>query len=274
MNTPTKAKANFQHVLPAANLIKGRHPFIVDFCRDKKVLHIGCVDAGIMEERFQNNELLHQKLAQVSPFLYGVDIDVEGIEFLKNNGFDNLWVMDICDPKQQAALANIQFDVIILSEVIEHLNNPGFMLDAIKQLMTKETALLISVPNAFAAKNIWNMIKRQEYVHPDHNYYFSHVTFANVLTKSGLAVQENYIYAFNPVAFKRSHNIVKSSYWYLHKRFEESSANWLLFLKNIGLDFVNDVKALPENLLSWFLYKRSGFFGDGLMAICKLSERN
>lgn len=74
-------KTDFHHLLPKANLIRGRHPFIVDYCIGKKVLHIGCVDAGLMEERYKQNELLHQKLDKVASLLYGIDIDAGGSVF-------------------------------------------------------------------------------------------------------------------------------------------------------------------------------------------------
>jgi len=35
----------FIHKLPDTNIVSGRHPFIVDYCSGKKVLHVGCVDS-------------------------------------------------------------------------------------------------------------------------------------------------------------------------------------------------------------------------------------
>lgn len=261
-------KLDFRHALPTAKLIRGRHPFIVDYCNGKKVLHIGCVDAGLMEERYNQNELLHQKLDKVASLLYGVDIDVDGIDFLKEKEFDNLFLADISDERQCSVLSGVEFDVIILSEVIEHLNNPGLMLESVKRLMNNETSLLLSVPNAFSTANIWNMLKGIEYVHPDHNYYFSFVTFNNILNKSKLDIKESYVYSFSDHAFKPNVNI-KSIYWDLFRKFK-SASGYLQFAKTIYGGFLSWLRSFWENQFVKFLYARSGFFGDGLLVICRL----
>jgi hypothetical protein len=76
------AAVNFRHRLPPATLVDGRHPFIVERCREKSVLHVGCVDAGLLEERFARGDLLHQKLERVARRPVGTDIDSEGIRFM------------------------------------------------------------------------------------------------------------------------------------------------------------------------------------------------
>lgn len=263
-------KTNFSHVLPQANLVQARHPFIVDYCIGKKVLHIGCVDAGLMEERYKQNALLHQKLDKVATLLYGVDIDRDGISFLQDKGFENLFFVDISDESQCGVLYEVEFDVIILSEVIEHLSNPGLMLESVKKLMNEKTALLVSVPNAFSTTNILNMLKGIEYVHPDHNYYFSYVCLNNILRKLGLGVKENYVYTFSEYApFKSQYGVIKLIYWDLVRKYK-SASGWLQFSKIISGDFLYWVTHFFEIQLVKFLYSRSGFFGDGLLVICVL----
>lgn len=263
-------KTNFSHFLPEANLVHARHPFIVDYCSGKKVLHIGCVDAGLMEERYIQNELLHQKLDKVAKLLYGVDINKNGISFLQEKGFDNLFFVDISDENQCGVLYGLEFDVIILSEVIEHLSNPGLMLESVKKLMNEKTDHLVSVPNAFSTTNIINMLKGIEYVHPDHNYYFSYVCLNNILRKSGLAIKENYVYSFSEYApFKSEHGVIKLLYWDLVKKYK-SASGWLQFSKNIFGGFLYRLTHFFEIQIVKFLYSRSGFFGDGLLVICVL----
>jgi len=260
---------NFTHELPEVELISSRHAFIVDFCENKKALHIGCVDSGLLEERYNKNELLHQKLDKVSTLLYGIDIDDEGIEFLKNKGFENLYSMDISENNKDVGLYEIEFDVIILSEVIEHLNNPGIMLDAVKNLMTQNTQLLISVPNAFNSKNIWNMLKGIEYVHPDHNYYFSYLTLNNMLEKNGLDIRQRYIYSFSKYANSYDVSNFKLFYWELMRKYRISNGI-LGLLKTLYLNFIFETKNFFENQFTRFLFSKTHFFGDGLLVICKL----
>ncbi|CCE24385.1 protein of unknown function [Methylotuvimicrobium alcaliphilum 20Z] len=232
------------------------------------MLHIGCVDAGLMEEQFKKNELLHQKLDEVTTLLYGVDIDMDGISFLQEKGFNNLFFVDICDEGQCKVLYGLDFDVIILSEVIEHLMNPGLMLESIKKLMNEKTELLVSVPNAFNATNILNMLKGIEFVHPDHNYYFSYVCLNNLLKKSDLTIKKNYVYSFSEYApFKSEYSTIKLIYWNLAKKYKAASG-WLQFSKIISGDFLYWLTHFFEIRFVKFLYSKTVFFGDGLFVCC------
>ena len=56
----------FSHKLPNVKVVSDRHPFIVNRCRGKTVLHIGCVDSGLLEERYKQGQLLHQKIEEVA----------------------------------------------------------------------------------------------------------------------------------------------------------------------------------------------------------------
>lgn len=263
---------NFSHSLPDTQLVKDRHPFIVDRCRAKTVLHIGCVDAGMLEDRFDAGELLHQKLHEVATSLYGIDIDVQGIEALRAYGYPNLFEFDLVEAAPPEALLNRHFDVIVLSEVIEHLPNPGIMLERLKQFMEPgRTQLIVSVPNAFSVSNILSLAKNTEYVHPDHNYYFSFVTLNNTLQKAGYNISERFLYLFEtdllPSRFLMKVKVIETS------RNDHSSSAGLLHrmywrARTVGTrQFLLEI---PRTLLSTILLSRSSWWGDGLIAICKL----
>ncbi|MEZ4677708.1 MAG: methyltransferase domain-containing protein [Caldilineaceae bacterium] len=122
--------------LPKVPLIFRRHDFLVEIARGKRVLHLGCVDAGLLEERFNRGELLHQRLAMVTAELWrGFDIEEAGIDFLRAKGFDKLIVGDLSYIDQFAELQQAEFDLILASEVVEHLQNPGLFFQAIQALM-------------------------------------------------------------------------------------------------------------------------------------------
>lgn len=42
-----------------------------------------------------------------------------------------------------------QFGLIVAGDIIEHLSNPGLMLDGVKRFCAPQTTLAISMPNAF-----------------------------------------------------------------------------------------------------------------------------
>jgi hypothetical protein len=120
------------------------------------------------------------------------------------------------------------------------------MLESIKKLMNDETVLLVSVPNAFNAITLWNMLTNIEFVHPDHNYYFSFITFNNILKKSGLDIRETYVYSFSEHAFKKQHGAIRVVYWDLTRKYK-SASNWLVFIKNLYLDSFSWIKNFFKN---------------------------
>jgi hypothetical protein len=256
---------DFRHPLPGTTLVRGRHPFVVQRCRAKSVLHVGCVDAGLLEERFARGELLHQKLRKVARRLIGTDIDADGIRFLAAHGIEDVYRVDLSDPTAALPFARQTFDVIVLSEVIEHLLNPGRMLQRLQELMQPEvTALLVTVPNAFTVNNLLHMARGVEYVHPDHNCYFSYVTLRNVLQKSGLRIAEELAYTFEadvlPARIRRrvltfdepsppaaDFGWARTTYWRLRA--------W--------------PGRVVRRIIAGYLYARTPFWADGLIAICQ-----
>src|SRR5579872_4645417 len=105
--------------LPQITVLEGRQDFVIERCKGKRVLHIGCVDAGLMEERFQAGVLMHQRLAKVAGDLWGLDIDAEGIAFLEQKGFKNLISGDFgaLEPAKWERLKAQTFDLIVVPEV-------------------------------------------------------------------------------------------------------------------------------------------------------------
>lgn len=73
----------FSHKFPEVKTEFGRINFILEKCRNKKVLHLGCVDEGLTLERIRNKSLLHLQLIEIATEVWGVDISEHGIETLK-----------------------------------------------------------------------------------------------------------------------------------------------------------------------------------------------
>jgi hypothetical protein len=185
--------------LPRAPLYSGRQDYVLRRCAGKRVLHVGCVDAGLLEQRYDSGELMHQRLASVAAELWGVDIDAAGIDFLRRHGFSNLHVSDASAIDQVSAIREARFDVVVASELIEHLSNPGLFLDSTRRLVADSDAeLVVTVPNAFRVRSLLHLLRGVEYVHPDHNYWFSYHTITGLIRKHGYEVVEVAAYTFHP----------------------------------------------------------------------------
>jgi hypothetical protein len=142
------------------------------------------------------------------------------------------------------------------------------MLEAVQKFMNDKTILIVSVPNAFSTTNILNMLKGMEFVHPDHNYYFSYVTFNNILKKSNLFVKSFYVYSFNHYVSDSNHSIFKKFYWDLVRSYQAETKPFAF--RSFFLGIGKWVKNILEVIVVKFFYNRTGFFGDGLLVECKL----
>lgn len=261
------------HQLPDVPLVEGRVNFILDRCRGKRVLHLGCVDAGLLAERYARGELVHQKLAAVSADLWGVDVDTEGIAFLQEQGFRQLFVGDVCDLATFTRLGEACFDVILASEVVEHLLNPGLFFDAVKTVMTPDqTMLIVTVPNAFRISTLLWLRHGVEYVHPDHNYWFSCYTATNLLRKCGFSVDSVFMYTHEQrVGLSRQ---VRR----LLGRRQPGGAPAAVgdtgdtptVAAMAGSHTASYLRTLPRRLLASAFFHNGPFWGDGVIVIARL----
>lgn len=164
-----------------------RDLLISEQCKGKKVLHIGATDAPYTREKLAADLLLHKKLMEHSKSVFGIDIDKESIEYLKQQGMDNITYFDM------NALAELSYqpDVIIFGEIIEHLQNLETALQNLKSIMTQETKLIISTPNQFYLLNfLITLLQKRECVHEDHKTGFTYGLLQQLLEANGLEINQ------------------------------------------------------------------------------------
>ena len=191
-------KNNNPHLfqVPKFATVIGRMDFVLNKCAGKKVLHLGCVDEGLTEERIRSGKLLHFKLKNVAVELWGVDISKEGVRLLQEHGVGNLVVSNIEQIDEIEELKKHNFDIILLTEVLEHLNNPGLFLQRVKKLFYSNTTMIVTVPNGLRLTGLMRQIKGYEFVHPDHNYWFSYKTFETLMKKMAIILKKSWFIAF------------------------------------------------------------------------------
>lgn len=163
-----------------------RRSYILDACRGRRVLHLGCVDHPFVHERLASGDLLHVAIDAVADELWGIDLDRAGLDTLRAAGFANLYEADI--ERLDAAGVSGRFDVIVAGEIVEHLTSPGAFLRQVPRLLAPGGRLLVTVPSAQSIRLVANALRRVEVVHPDHKAYFSPHTLRELLASAGLAV--------------------------------------------------------------------------------------
>lgn len=191
---------NFKHRLPRTRLLTNRTDWLLDECAGKKVVHIGCVDSGMTQERVDRRELLHSRLSEVTSALLGVDVDKKGLEALRSLGFDELLAADV-SRSSRAVIESVSeqldgCDVIICGEVIEHVPDIGRFLTGLRKLAGEfGSRLIITTPNAFSIRTLFGIIAGFEIVHSDHKCYLSWKTLETMLTETGFDVERILYYS-------------------------------------------------------------------------------
>lgn len=253
--------------LPDVQSWNGRQEFVLEKCRGKRVLHLGCVDTGVMAERFQKGQLMHQKLAAISADLWGLDINAAGIEFLRNQGFEQMLVGDVCQLDEVEPLQWQTFDIILATEVVKHLQNPGQFLQAVQAVMQSHTTeLIITVPNAYRTTSLWWMLRKVEHVHPDHNYWFSYHTISTLVQKNGLSIRNLFMYSFpsHRFSWKQARKRLQTppASPAAENKTPTPSSGWRISY------WFRQLKMVPFWIFSSWLLRKTPFFGDGLIVVC------
>ncbi len=163
-----------------------RDDYLLNICRDKRVLHIGACDWPYTEEKFKKGELLHSKLSKVSNQVLGIDISTDSIKFLQDLGYQNITFFDMNDDQK----LDFEPEIIIFGETIEHLTNLDNALSNLKKVMSANSELVISTPNAFYIMNFINSLRNVEKIHPDHKLMFSLQTLKNLLNSHSFIITD------------------------------------------------------------------------------------
>jgi 2-polyprenyl-3-methyl-5-hydroxy-6-metoxy-1,4-benzoquinol methylase len=167
------------HARLARSMPVDRRDFIIEQCRGKRVLHLGCVDHPLLEEQLASGALLHAVLASSAAELCGVDLDGEGLAKLRSIGYQDLIEGNI---EQLASLVGgRRFDVVLAAEIMEHLDNPGSFLDQVPRCLAVGGLFIATVPSATSIRIFANTLRHREVVHPDHNAYYSPRTLEHLL---------------------------------------------------------------------------------------------
>jgi len=220
----------------------------------------------------------------VAKEVWGVDISAEGIELLRKHGIDNIVVGDVEHIDQIEELKQQKFDIILATEVLEHLNNPGIFLQRVKKLFSSDTVMIITVPNGLRLTGLGYTLRGYEFVHPDHNYWFSYKTLETLLEKNGYQIDEMLVYSFfdytTPLLKKISEKI---SVFHSSKAKLEGISTMLNETKekggaenrqqqNILKSSLSLIKWMLEYLIRRYFYHRNPFFvSDGIIVVVKKS---
>jgi len=213
---------------------KTQYDDIVMF-RNKKgrVLEIGCSYGTLMEFFIKNNWEAT-----------GIDISENAIRYARLKGLD----CHKATPEQFKS--EHKFDVVILSNVLEHLENPLHSLEIIKNWLTESGFIYIRVPNS---ESVVLPSRRQSFLGDmksfEHLFYFSKNNLKVLIEKAGL---KSFIKTDGTVnigdtlnCFFRSKIVLKSPWQELNFRTKTEQKKRYLLLKHIYGEILTVLSFIP-----------------------------
>lgn len=181
-----KFSAGLKVDFPGEYFKSGRLKLIENIVSNKAVLHIGCADhPPLIQKKVEENNWLHANLERVSKKIVGVDISEKGIDEARKYTKSLLYKANVAE-QWSSDLSSHSFDIAVLGEIIEHVDDPVSFLKQIKKNSNGSVKkLLITAPNAWSFLNIRSLLRGKEYINTDHRFWFTPFTLAKVLDRAG-----------------------------------------------------------------------------------------
>jgi len=175
----------YQNKQQEFNISSTRKKKIIDLAgeiRDKKILDVGCA-TGYLGEYFK----------QQGNYVVGLDISQEDIMEAKKK-LDEVLLVDLESDDWLELLLELKFDLIIVSEVVEHLLYPENLLAKLARLLNDEGEIIITTPNFLVWTNRLKMLfgkfgyQQSGFWGRDHIHFFSWPEFKKLVHHAGFNI--------------------------------------------------------------------------------------
>jgi SAM-dependent methyltransferase len=175
----------------------GREDYIVERCRGKVVLHLGFLGETErpLDDRIASVSAphsLHSRIAGVSSRVVGTDIADSAIRELQAAGVGDIACVDVERMDEGTLPAELRFDVVVAGDIIEHLSNPGLMLENLKRILAPDGEIIFTTPNAFGLPNYLRFMMGRFREGTDHVQAHSYYTLCHLLRRHGYEVVESW----------------------------------------------------------------------------------
>ena len=156
------------HEIPLTPVTE-RKQFLINHSAQKSVLHVGCVDWPV----FNPDDNLHLSLSKTAASLDCLDPDLKGLEELKKYFPGGSYYSN-------ANQIDREYHLVIVPEVIEHVNNIQLFLASLNQISFNE--IIITGPYPKQSHFIRHSATQYtELVHPDHKIWVTPYTLVNMV---------------------------------------------------------------------------------------------
>jgi 2-polyprenyl-3-methyl-5-hydroxy-6-metoxy-1,4-benzoquinol methylase len=156
---------------------------------DKTVLEFGCVGMG-EDDEYGGVNWIHGRAVKVAKKVVGLDLNKEGVRKLRKLGYD----IRLQNVEEKFDLHE-KFDVVLVEEVFEHLNNVGIALNNIRRHLKKNGYLIITTPHAQAVSFFLQRLFRNEISGvsiTDHTHWYDENTLRTLLKRYNFKIRKSW----------------------------------------------------------------------------------
>lgn len=162
-------------------MTKQRHEMVVGKAEGPVVLDLGAVQHD--SSKADNDDWLHDHLVANFETVIGVDILHVDVCELNKQGY-NFRQADVTEMELP-----IEADTVVCGELIEHIANPGLMLERIYEHLKPDGKLIITTPNPWALVNLKRLVLRRLSINQEHVAWYGPTVIAQLLERYGFRME-------------------------------------------------------------------------------------
>lgn len=183
MPTFSDRDAYLQHI-KAARPVVPKEDLIVDLCRGRSVLDIGCIDHSADTALELGESWLHRRIRGVATELVGLDLLADEAARLNALGYD----IRVGDATKFDL--GRTFDIVVAGDIIEHLADIGLFLQSIHRHLHADSRVIITTPNPFNIEQAARVLFIGEpRVHEEHVVWIDPTVMWELATREGYAIE-------------------------------------------------------------------------------------
>jgi SAM-dependent methyltransferase len=164
----------------AGELVDDRVGYLCSLAAGKQVLDVGVVEHFV--DASEGSQWLHGALCKVARRCLGVDVLEKELAILRQRGY----LVQCLDLTKE--VLSEQFDLIVVGEVIEHLDAPGLFLRNLARMLKPDGRCVLTTPNPwFINPIIKNLFRASTFVDSvDHTAWFDPSSICELAERADL----------------------------------------------------------------------------------------
>lgn len=161
-------------------MTKLRHEMVVEKTEGPVVLDLGAVQHD--SSNASNDDWLHDHLVANFETVIGVDMLYKDVCELNKQGY-NFRQADVTEMQLP-----IEADTVVCGELIEHVANPGLMLECIHEHLKPQGKLIITTPNPWLFGRLKRLLMGTHSINDEHVAWYGPTVLKQLLERHGYTV--------------------------------------------------------------------------------------